>query len=67
MNDYQSHSQREYEAYRSHELARAGINVGTILKNLGKYDQGVVDAAASANKSKNKETPKPKKKSKKKC
>ena len=42
-------SARELAAYRAHELARAGINVGTILaKVVGHYDQGVVDAAASA-------------------
>ena len=42
-------SARELNAYRAHELARAGMNIGTILdKVLGHYDQGVVDAAASA-------------------
>ena len=42
-------SARELNAYRAHELARAGMNIGTILdKVVGHYDQGVVDAAASA-------------------
>ena len=46
-------SARELAAYRAHELARAGMNIGTILdkvldKVVGHYDQGVVDAAASA-------------------
>ena len=42
-------SARELAAYRAHELVRAGMNVGTILaKVVGHYDQGVVDAAASA-------------------
>ena len=49
MNNYMSDSARELAAYRAHELARAGMNVGTILaKVVGHYDQGVVDAAASA-------------------
>lgn len=44
-----SDSARELAAYRAHELARAGMNVGTILaKVVGHYDQGVVDTAASA-------------------
>ena len=43
-----SDSARELAAYRAHELARAGMDVGTILdKVLGHYNQGVVDAAAS--------------------
>ena len=42
-------SNNELNAYRAHELARAGMNIGTILdKVVGHYDQGVVDAAASA-------------------
>jgi len=42
-------SARELAAYRAHELARAGMNIGTILdKVVGHYDQGVVDASASA-------------------
>ena len=42
-------SNNELNAYRAHELARAGMNVGTILaKVVGHYNQGVVDAAASA-------------------
>lgn len=39
-------SQKEYEAYRAHELARAGVGIDIVLKNLGRYDQGVVDSAA---------------------
>jgi len=41
-------SARELAAYRAHELARAGMNIGTILDKVGHYDQGVVDTAASA-------------------
>ena len=42
-------SNNELNAYGAHELARAGMNIGTILdKVVGHYDQGVVDAAASA-------------------
>ena len=49
MNNYMSDSAKELAAYRAHELARAGMNIGTILaKVVGHYDQGVVDAAASA-------------------
>lgn len=41
-------SQKEYAAYSAYEAAKAGLEIGTILKNLGHYNQGVVDAAASA-------------------
>jgi hypothetical protein len=42
-------SARELAAYRAHELAKAGMNVGTILdKVVGHYNQSVVDTAASA-------------------
>lgn len=51
-------SKNEYEAYRAHELASAGVDIGTILKNLGRYDQGVVDSAAAAKRKKNKKNKK---------
>lgn len=53
-------SQKEYAAYSAYEAARAGLDIGIALKNLGYYDQGVVDAAASARnkqKDKSKATP----------
>lgn len=62
MNNYDpryNESARELAAYRAHELARAGMDVGTILSKVtGHYDQGIVDAAASA---RHKEEPKKKK------
>lgn len=64
MNNYDpryNESARELAAYRAHELARAGMDVGTILSKVtGHYDQGIVDAAASARQKK-----KPEKKTKK--
>lgn len=37
-------SKQECAAYNAHEQARSGnVPLDTILKNLGRYDQGVVD------------------------
>jgi hypothetical protein len=50
MNDYryevENWSRNELAAYNAHEQAQAGIDIGTVLKNLGRYDQGVVDVGA---------------------
>ena len=57
-------SRREVDAYNAHANARNGMEVGTILKNLGYYSQGVVDAAgATKRKSEVKKIVKTKKKS----
>lgn len=38
-------SRQEYAAYSAYEQARSGnVPLDTILKNLGHYDQGVVDS-----------------------
>lgn len=60
--DKRNDSARELDAYRAHELARAGMSIGTILdKVTGHFDQGVVDAAASARHKEEPEKKKPKK------
>lgn len=60
--DKRNDSARELDAYRALELARAGMNIGTILdKVVGHFDQGVVDAAASARHKEEPEKKKPKK------
>lgn len=50
MNDSRyEYSRRELDAYTAHELAASGMDIGIILdKVVGHYDQGVVDASASA-------------------
>jgi hypothetical protein len=40
-------SRDELAAYNAHESVRNGAELGTVLKNLGRYDQGVVDAACA--------------------
>jgi hypothetical protein len=56
MNDYryevENWSRNELAAYNAHEQAQAGVDIGTVLKNLGRYDQGVVDDAAGVGKPK---------------
>ena len=54
MSDYryevENWSRNELAAYTAHEQARSGQSIGTVLKNLGRYDQGVVDSGAGKRK-----------------
>jgi hypothetical protein len=54
MNGYRDEvanwSRNELAAYTAHESARNGQDVGIILDKLGRYDQGVVDAASGSRK-----------------
>ena len=50
MSDPYDWSKSELAAYKALEQARSGIDIGTVLKNLGHYNQAAVDTANAVKK-----------------